>query len=248
MSIYLSVVIPAYNEENRIIPTIKSVDSYLTRQKYPYEIIVVNDGSTDRTVEVVQKFQKTVKNLKLNINPINHGKGFAVRDGVGMAEGNHILFMDADNATHIEEVGEFWPYFKKGFDVVIGSRHIKGSKIVVEQPWYRKLLGRAANLLIQIVILHGIKDTQCGFKAFTRKAAREIFAVQEIAGWGFDMEILVIARKWGYKIKEMPVSWYNIGESRLRPIKAALRTLKDLFRIKWNSITGKYDKKPILLR
>jgi dolichyl-phosphate beta-glucosyltransferase len=241
----LSVVIPAYNEEDRIRPTIESIDAYLEKQPYAYEVIVVSDGSTDRTVEVVKEYQRaTMKELKLNANPINHGKGFAVRDGIGMAEGEYIVFMDADNATRIEEIENFWPWFDKGYDVVFGSRYIKGAKMPVKQPWFRRLAGRLSNLLIQAVILPGIKDTQCGFKAFRRDAARRIFSVSRIDGWGFDIEILALAKKFGYKIKEVPVTWYEIAGTKLKLVRAMIRTLRELLVIKWNFMTGKYKKPP----
>ena len=239
----LSVVIPAYNEEDRIKPTLESIDAYLENQSYHYEIIVVNDGSTDRTVEVVKKYQNTtVENLKLNANPINHGKGFAVKDGVGMAEGEYIMFMDADNATKIDEIEKFWPWFDKGFDVVIGSRHLKKDKIVVKRSPLRGLFAKASSLLIQMVLLPGIKDTQCGFKAFRRDAAKRLFSVQTLMAWGFDFEILAVARYWGLKIKEVPVNWTHVGASRLRFVQAVLRTLRELFIIKWNMIRGRYRK------
>ena len=238
----LSVIIPAYNEEDRIRPTLESIDSYLEKQPYSYEIIVVSDGSTDRTVEVVKEYQRTtVENLKLNANPVNHGKGFAVKDGVGMAEGEYILFMDADNATKINEIEKFWPWFEKGYDVVIGSRHVKGN-VEVKRSFLRGLFSKASSLLIQIILLPGIKDSQCGFKAFKRDVAERLFSVQTLMRWGFDFEILAVARYWGLKIKEVPVNWAHIGASRLRFVHAVLRTLKELFIVKWNLMTGKYKK------
>lgn len=239
----LSVVIPAYNEEDRIKPTLESIDAYLEKQPYHYEIIVVSDGSCDRTAEVVKEYQKTtVENLKLNANPINHGKGFAVKDGIGMSEGEYVVFMDADNATRIEEIGNFWPWFEQGYDVVFGSRYIKGAKMPTKQPWFRRLAGRLSNLLIQLVILPGIKDTQCGFKAFKRDAAQRIFSASRINGWGFDIEILALAKKWGYKMKEVPVTWYEIGGTKLKLVRAMIKTLRELSIIKWNFLTGKYKK------
>jgi len=239
----LSVVIPAYNEEDRIVPTLKSIDAYLEKQPYHYEIIVVSDGSRDKTVEVVQNFAKTtVENLKLNANPINHGKGFAVKDGVGMAEGEYVMFMDADNATKINEIEKFWPWFDKGYDVVIGSRHLRGDKVKVKRSLLRGLFAKGSSFLIQMVLVPGIKDTQCGFKAFKYDAAKRLFAAQTLMRWGFDFEILAIARHWGLKIKEVPVNWVHVGASRLRFVQAVLRTLRELFIIKWNLMTGKYRK------
>lgn len=241
----LSVVIPAYNEEKRIKPTIESIDAYLSKQSYTYEIIVVSDGSTDKTVDVVKEYQRaTMKELKLNANPVNRGKGFVVRDGVGMAEGEYILFMDADNATRIEEIENFWPWFDKGYDVVFGSRYVKGAKMPVKQPWFRRLAGRMSNLLIQALLLPGIHDTQCGFKAFKKDAAHRLFSVSKINGWGFDMEVLALAKAWGYKMKEVPVIWYEIAGTKLKLVRAMIKTLRELFVIKWNFLTGKYKKPP----
>jgi len=239
----LSVVIPAYNEEKRIVPTLESIDKYLENKPYDYEIIVVANQCTDNTAGVVREYMKTVENLKL-MNLENHctGKGEAVKKGVEKAQGEYIMFMDADNATRIDEIDKFWSYFEEGYDVVIGSRHAKGANIVIEQPWYRRFLGRAANFLIQLILLPRIKDTQCGFKVFTHDVAKEIFRQSRIIGWGFDMEILAIARSWGYKIKEVPVSWYEAGKSRLRPVRASWRTLRELIRVKLNLMRGKYKK------
>lgn len=242
--IKLSVVIPAKDEEKRIIKTLTSIHQYLKKQSYDSEVIVVENLSSDQTANVVIDFKRTMNNLKLISLPANcGGKGCAVKKGILESRGKYIVFMDADNATRLDEISGFWKYFTQGYDIVIGSRHVKGSVIEEEQPWYRQLLGRAANLLIQVVVLWGIKDTQCGFKAFEAKKAKQIFQVQEIEGWGFDIEILAIARKWGYKIKEVPVTWYHVGESRLRPVKAAINTLKDLFRVKKRFITGAYKQK-----
>jgi len=239
----LSVIIPAYNEEKRIVPTLKSIDKYLEVRPYDYEIIVVANQCTDNTEGVVKEYMKTVENLKL-MSLENHctGKGEAVKKGVEKAQGEYIMFMDADNATRIDEIDKFWPYFEEGYDVVIGSRQVKGANIVIEQPWYRRFLGRAANFLIQLILLRGIKDTQCGFKMFTYRAAKEIFAKSRIIGWGFDMEILAIARSRGYKIKELPVSWYEAGKSRLRPVRASWRTLRELIKVKLNLMKGRYKK------
>jgi len=242
--IHLSIIIPAYNEEERIGETLSSIYNYLEKQSYNYEVIIVANNCNDSTGKVVLDYQKNVKHLKLfdlQIAKPGGAKGHAVKRGMQEATGDYKLFMDADNATRIIEVDHFWPYFDHGYDVVIGSRHVKDSCIVVQQPWYRRFIGRVANLLIRLVLLPGIHDTQCGFKAFTKKAADKVFEKMEIGGWGFDMEILTIARRCGFKITEAPVSWYEAGKSRLRPVKAVRDTLFELFRIKINVITGKYN-------
>ncbi len=243
--IHLSVIIPAYNEERRIKKTLESVDSYLEKKDYNYEIIVVANNCSDGTDKVVLEYQKSVEHLKLfdlQIAKPGGAKGYAVKKGINEAKGDYKIFMDADNATRIKEIGHFWPYFEEGYDVVIGSRHVKGAHIVIQQPWYRRILGRAANLLIRIVLLPGIRDTQCGFKAFSKKSADKIFSKMTIGGWGFDMEILALARLFGFNIAEVGVDWYEAGKSRLRPVKAIKETLGELFRIKKNIIIGKYRK------
>jgi dolichyl-phosphate beta-glucosyltransferase len=241
--IKLSIIIPAKDEEKRIVETLKSVQVYMDDTNDTFEVIVVENNSTDNTARVVTAYQKKMPQLKLvSLGFDCGGKGCAVKRGIKEAQGEYIVFMDADNATHINEIAAFWPEFKKGYDVVIGSRHVTGAKINIEQPWYRQILGRSANLLIQATVLWGIKDTQCGFKAFTHESAKKIFTTQEVEGWGFDIEILAIAKAWGYRIKEMPVNWYHVGESRLRPLKAATSTLKDLFTVKINLLKGRYKK------
>ncbi len=239
---FLSIIIPAYNEEKRIGTTLFSVADYLRQKGYLGEILVVDDGSKDGTVKLVKEIQKQITQIKVIENKENHGKGYVVRQGMLKAQGKYLIFMDADNATRMEEFDKALPYLQEGIEVVIGSRHIKGSYIKIEQPYYRRLLGRAANLLIRLVLLPGIRDTQCGFKVFGKKAAREIFSRQTIMRWGFDMEILVIAKSLGYKIKEFPVNWYNALDSRVRPIKGAVSTLRELYRIKVNQIKGLYKQ------
>lgn len=243
MSVYLSIIIPAYNEEKRIATVLDAIVSFMANKDYNYEVIVVDDGSIDDTVAVVNSYQQQLSNLTVMTQTVNHGKGYAVRIGMLNASGRYRLFLDADNATQFDDINSFWQYIENGHDIVIGSRYLQGSKIVIKQPLYRRLLGRVANLLIQILAVWGIKDTQCGFKLFTAKASEDIFSCQVIDRWGFDFEILAIAQKKGYKIKELPVSWHHIGESRVRPIKGALKTLWELLIIKKNLLIGLYNKK-----
>ncbi len=237
---YLSVIIPAYNEAHRLPKTLKEIDKYLIRQSYDYEIIVVNDGSKDKTAKVVGKLFPEIKNLRLIDNKENHGKGYVVRQGMLEAKGDYRLFTDADNATSIEQVEKMWPEFKKGYEIVIGSRDIKGAVIAVPQAWYRRKLGDIFNLIVQIISgLWGIWDTQCGFKGFTRKAVEEIFPKCQIDRWSFDVEILVIAKKLKYKIKEIPITWINDPESKVK-FKGMVNMLLEILQIKWNAISGKY--------
>lgn len=238
----LSVIIPAYNEEKRLPDTLKDIEKFLRDYKKEVEVIVVDDGSKDKTIEVAKQAGKSLPNFRVIAQEQNQGKGAAVKRGFLEAKGNWRLFMDADNATPLNEVELLWPYTDT-HQVIIGSRHLKTSNVVIDQPWYRKLISRAGNLLIQLTIVRGIVDTQAGFKLFSKEAVENIFSRQQITGWGFDMELLAIAQKiFKYEIKEVPISWYNSADSRLRPIRDAWRTLKELMKIKWNLITGVYKK------
>lgn len=242
--IKLSIIIPAKNEAGRIIETLDSIISFFKDTPNIYEVVVVENLSTDDTSRVVRSYEQKIAHLQLIELGMNcGGKGEAVRAGMLRGKGAYLLIMDADNATRIEEVSAFWQYVDQGYDVVIGSRHVKGSHIKQEQPLFRRILGRVANSLIQWLILPGIEDTQCGFKMFRREVARKLFSAQEIKGWGFDIEVLALAQRWKYNIKEVPVRWYHVGESRLRPIKAAANTLKELFAIFFRIKTGYYEKK-----
>lgn len=238
----LSVVIPAYNEAKRISDTLVDVIVYLKAKFDGAEIIVVDDGSRDDTVKVVEGMKGHFANLQVISLEENAGKGAAVAEGVLKAEGEYILFMDADNSTRIDEVAEMLPLLDKDeADVVIGSRYLAKSEIKIGQPWYRVMIGRVGNRLIRTLLLDDIYDTQCGFKLFTNKAAKDLFQRMKINRFGFDMEILAIAQKvLEYRIKEMPVSWYDSADTRVRPIKAALKTFWELVWIKVNLMCGRY--------
>lgn len=243
--IYLSVVIPAYNEEKRIGATLLDVDRYLSDQDYSYEILVVSDGSTDKTVDVVEKYKQLVKNLEIIDNLENKGKGGVVRQGLMAARGKYRVFMDADNSTTLDHIEKAWPLFKEGRKIVIGTRDskdAKGAKQAVKQPLHRVFIGNAGNLLIQLVAVRGIWDTQCGFKAFTEKAVDDIFPRLRINRWGFDIEILAIAKHLGYKIGIIPVYWKNDAQSKVS-FSGYLNTFKELFIVKWNLIRDKYGIK-----
>lgn len=239
---YLSVIIPAYNEEKTISTTLKSVNEYLKNQDYSYEIIVNTDGSTDRTDDVVKNMMKEMPYLRLISSEVNMGKGYGVRISMLRANGEYRLFMDADNATTIEQVEKMWPEFENGFDIVIGSRDVKGADIVVAQPWHRILLGNTFNLIVQTIGgLRGIKDTQCGFKAFKSEVVVDVFKKCQINRWAFDVEILVVAKKFGYKVKEVPVKWVNNPNSRVK-LKGMIRMLFEVIEIRLNLIKGVYKK------
>lgn len=237
---YLSVVIPAYNEEKRLAKTLRSVSLYLQKQNYDSEIIVVSDGSKDRTREVVEGLQGEIPNIFLIANENNHGKGHVVRQGIMASRGEYRVFMDADNATTIDHMEKLWPEFEKGYDVVIGSRDIKGAVLAVAQAWWRRRLGDVFNLIVQVVSgLWGIWDTQCGFKGFSKRAVEVIFPRARINRWAFDVELLVIARKHGLRLKEVPVVWVNNPDSKVK-FKGMAKMLFEIFQIRWNMIQGKY--------
>ena len=239
---YLSVIIPAYNEAERIATTLVDIDRILSKKTYPYEILVVNDGSTDTTAEIVTKFIPFVKNLRLINNAENKGKGGVVRQGMLASRGEVCLFTDADNSTPIDQFDAMRPYFTSDggeYDVVIGSRALKESKLITPQPWYRKIPGKMGNIFIQTLVLPGIMDTQCGFKAFTDGAAKKIFPLSRINGWGFDVEVLALAKHMGFKIKEVPVVWINSPFSHVRTsayLQVLLETIKIRIRL-WQNIT-----------
>jgi dolichyl-phosphate beta-glucosyltransferase len=240
---YLSVIIPAYNEEKRLPKTLEEIDKYLRKQNYNYEIIVVNDGSKDKTAEIVREMFSEFRNLKLIDNKINQGKGAVVRQGMLSAKGEYRLFTDADNSTSIDQVEKMWPEFKKGYDIVFGSRDVKGAILDPPQPLFRRFLGEAFGFLTNLIVgTWGIADSQCGFKCFTKKAAEDIFPRCKINRFAFDPEILIIAKKLGYKIKEIPVYWRNDPESKVK-FKSIVKMAIDLFKIRWNLIKGIYEKK-----
>ena len=238
--IRLSVVIPAYKEAGRVGNTLKKINDYLARQNYSYEIIVVNDGSPDKTAKVVKQLLLKIKNLRLIDNKENRGKGYVVRQGMLEAKGEIRVFMDADNSTDINHIEIMWPEFDKAREVVIGSRDIKGADIAVPQPWWRIMLGNVFNLIVQIISgLWGIWDTQCGFKAFTAKATQDIFPKCKIDRFAFDVEILVLAKKMGYEIKEVPVRWINSTMSTVG-FKSMVKMLLDVIKIRWNLLLRRY--------
>lgn len=240
--IRLSVIIPAYNEAKRIGATILDVGRYLSQRDYSYEIIVVSDGSIDDTVSIVGNLKSQILNLKLIDNKKNNGKGYVVRQGMLEARGDYRIYVDADNAISLDQIENFWPHIKK-FDVIIGSIEVKGAKIEEHAGWHRRLLGKIAKYIIRIIAgLWEIHDTQRAFKLFPAEIAKDVFSRQTIFRWGFDIEILAITKKLGYKIKEMPVNWKNPAESKVK-LSSYIRTFGELLKIKYNFITNKYKFK-----
>jgi dolichyl-phosphate beta-glucosyltransferase len=237
----LSVIIPAFNEQNRLGDTLDQLTAYFQDQSYEYEVIVVDDGSADKTQDVVNNYTGHLSRLRLIANGRNMGKGYSVKHGVSKATGEFVLFYDADASTPINQIEKFWPYFENGNDVCIGSRSMPDSDVQVHQPWFRETMGRVFNLIVQIVAVRGFIDTQCGFKAFRAEAAREVFPRQTLAGFGFDVELLYIAKKHGYKICEVPVTWIDSPDSRVHPIKDAAKMFGELLTIRYRSLKGAYQ-------
>lgn len=241
----LSTVIPVYNEEARIGPTLEAAFRYLKAKKISAEILVVDDGSADKTLEVVGSFKRKMTGriaLRVLKHGVNRGKGAAVKTGALAAKGETVLFMDADNATPLSEFEKFKPLLKKGVEVVVGSRAVDRSQVKVAQPLYRQALGRLANLVIQVLVVPGIWDTQCGFKAFSRQAALQVFPRQTINRFGFDFELLFIAHKMGFTIKEVSVQWFNSPFSKVR-MGDYPHTLVELLSIRWNDWKGLYSRR-----
>lgn len=251
----LSVVIPAYNEVNRIPHTLAQVQSYLVALPYPTELLVVDDGSSDATVAVVEQVMQTMPLLRLIKND-HRGKGYTVRTGMLAANGEYILFCDADLATPIEEWAKLYAMLQHGADIAIGSREGLGAQRIGE-PWYRHMMGRVFNTVVRSVTLGGIQDTQCGFKAFSAEAAQHIFGavqlygansgvVQGAAVTAFDVEVLFLARKWGYVIRESPVVWQYGKETKVDPLRDSLRNFGDVLRVRWNDLRGRYPaRRPV---
>ena len=240
--IYLSVVIPAYNEEKRLPATLKKTVAYLERQSYSWEIVVVNDGSSDGTDAVVLAMRVQEPRVRLLKYGANRGKGYAVRYGMLHTSGQYRLFMDADNSTTIDHVEQFMPYFSGGFDVVIGSRDVPGADIAVHQSWLKEKLGDLGNLWIQFWAVPGIKDTQAGFKIFSARAAEDVFPRLTLHRWAFDIEALAVALQLGYNIVERPIRWVNDVDSKVKAT-AYLEVLLEVVKVRLTIWRRKYATK-----
>lgn len=238
----LSVVVPCYNEESRFKNGFQHYFSYLKKQKYPWELIFVNDGSTDKTLELMKKNAKLSSNIKIITYSKNHGKGYAIVQGIKNANGKYILFSDLDHSVPIETVETFFKYFDQGNQVVIGSRRVKGAKILVHQSLFRETLGRGFTLLVRFLIDFNVRDATCGFKAFENKTAQQIFKKITIYDWAFDAEILFLAKKLKIKYAQAPVSWSDVRGSQVRLKKDILRSLTGLLKIRLNDFQGKYSQ------
>lgn len=239
---HLSLIIPAYNEAERIGDTLEKAAAYFAKQPYVAEIVVVDDGSTDATSQLVEEYAKECPvTLLLETLPENRGKGYAVRTGIlQRATGSYRFFYDADASTPIEELDKCMPLFDAGADIIIGSRALPDSVIQVRQAWYREHMGRCFNMLEKMLGLTVFKDTQCGFKGFTAAAAECCFSRQTIERFSFDAELLYIAQKHGLKTMELPVKWLNSPKSRVNPLTDATRMFFDLLVIRANDLAGRY--------
>lgn len=229
---HLSVVVPAYNEEERLPRTLARLHEYYSAQPYSFEAIIVSDGSADGTNKLVEEFARTHPHFRLLGYSPNRGKGYAVRRGIEEATGELILFCDADLATPQEETEKLLAEMAKGADVAIGSRPLRESNLEIHQPFYREMLGRFFNKLVQWLAIRGIEDTQCGFKMFTQPAAKEIFRRCELDGFGFDFESLMIARDLGYRIAEVPIRWSHQDGSKVILMRDGPRMLRDLVKLR----------------
>jgi len=230
---YLSVIIPAFNEEKRIGITLERLYGFLRNKNYDYEVILVDDGSTDSTVNIADQSKLAQKNkLRLLSNGANRGKGFSIRNGMMNARGQYVLFSDADLSTPIEEMDKLFSFLVKDYDIAIGSRGIQGADVREHQPFYREWMGKIFNFFVQIFVFKGIFDTQCGFKLFKAHVAKKIAPCLKINGFSFDVELLYVAKRRGYKIKEVPVVWINSPKSKVRPVFDSLMMFKELLSVR----------------
>jgi dolichyl-phosphate beta-glucosyltransferase len=236
-----SFIIPAYNESARIRPTLDEILGYMAEKGWDAEILAVDDGSRDDTADVIREYAAKHPQVQLIQHPGNRGKGFSVRNGMLHARGEVCLFTDADLSSPISEAPKLFEAISAGFDVAFGSRWLRAELQTERQPLYRQLFGRIFNLVLRIFLGLHYADTQCGFKAFRREAAQRIFPLQKIERWGFDPEILFLARRMGFKVAEVPVVWAHSEGTRLHPFRDGMRMFVDVLHIRWNAWTGVYS-------
>lgn len=235
-----SIIIPAYNEATRLPASLQQIRQYMEAKGNAFEIIVIDDGSQDKTREIVSQFFSEFPCGRLLINESNRGKGYSIRRGMLEASGNFVLFTDADLSTPINQIEKLIFALNSGCEVAIGSRSIHGAQVKVHQPIYREAMGKIFNKFVRLLVIHGLIDTQCGFKSFKKSCVKPIFSRQLIDGFCFDVEVLLIARKLGYKIKEVPMVWLNSPASKVNALKDSLKMFIDLLRIRLNNFMGKY--------
>jgi dolichyl-phosphate beta-glucosyltransferase len=235
-----SIVLPAYNESERVASTLEKILAHSEQRGWKTEVIVVNDGSSDDTARLVSGYAARYPGVRLLDNPGNRGKGYSVRNGMLHATGDILLFSDADLSSPIVEADKLFAAIAAGADVAIGSRWLKAELQTKRQPLHRQVFGRAFNLALRIVLGLNFKDTQCGFKAFTRDAAQKLFTLQKIERWGFDPELLYLARTLHLKVVEVPVTWSHREGTRINPLRDGIRMLGEMLTIRWNALSGKY--------
>jgi dolichyl-phosphate beta-glucosyltransferase len=238
---FLSIVVPAYNEERRLPETLPRIVDFLRAQTYPSEVLVVDDGSVDGTVGVVEGIAAEAPSVRLIKNE-HRGKGYAVKTGALEAAGDYIFLCDADLSMPIEEVANFLPPALEEYDVAIGSREVEGARRY-DEPGLRHLMGRVFNTLVRLLAVRGFQDTQAGFKCFAREAAHEMFPYQTMDGFGFDVEILFIAQKRGYRIVEVPINWYYMSNSRISPVSDSVRMFREILEVRMNDWRGLYNRR-----
>jgi dolichyl-phosphate beta-glucosyltransferase len=235
-----SIVLPAYNESERLGSTLDKIFAHLNQHRWNAEVIVVDDGSKDSTATIVTEYARKYSMLRLIRNPGNRGKGYSVRNGMVHAQGEILLFSDADLSSPIEEADKLFAAIRQGSDVAIGSRWLRSELQTQRQPLHRQLFGRLFNLALRVVLGLNFKDTQCGFKAFSYAAGQKLFPAQRIERWGFDPELLYLAKRFGFTVVEVPVAWAHRAGTRINPLRDGIRMLGEMLIVRWNAFTGKY--------
>ncbi len=239
---FLSIVVPAYNEAGRIVSTLEQVRDCLETQPYTWEVVLVDDGSTDDTAALVREFAEHNPGFRL-IEAAHGGKGWAVRHGIMAVGGQYRFLCDADLSMPIEQINRFLPPNLTGFDVAIGSREAEGARRF-QEPQRRHLMGRFFNILVRCLAVPGVEDTQCGFKCFTAEASQELFSLQRLDGFAFDVEVLFLARKRRMKVVEVSIDWHYRTESKVRPLQDSLLMVRDVLLVRWRSLRGAYSSLP----
>ncbi len=237
----LSIVIPAYNEEKRLPDSLRQVAEFVSQQSYPIEVIIVDNNSRDLTGEIAKEFARTFPYARALHEP-HQGKGAAVRTGVLAGCGDYLMVCDADFSMPVVEIDKFVPPSINGYDIAIASREVPGARRV-EEPEYRHLMGRVFNFIVRLLAIPQIQDTQCGFKAFRRDVAQDVFSLQTIDGWGFDVEVLFIGLRHGYRLVEVPITWYYKPQSRVNPIRDSIKMVLEVLKVRLNGWRGLYGGK-----
>lgn len=240
LTLFLSVVIPVYNESDKIEKTIAVIKEHLA-DRFPYEIVVVDDGSKDDTKAIAERISEIDSRVRVLSYGENRGKGFALKAGMTDAIGELVLFTDADLATPIDELDKFLPYFEQGYDVVIGSRRVEGANVIVHQPRYREFMGKVFNQIAKVLVTRKVDDFNCGFKCYKREVANRLYSRGRLERWGFDVEMFFMIEKFDYKVKEVPVRWINAETTQVHLIRDSIRSFTELIQIRINDIMGFYS-------